>query len=482
MIAGQIEQSVREKRSMESLSILQQLQGIDFEGKGEAFVESRFLTPLLEALGYETHRDYEVVRHGDDGSAFKLHYPPVESGAQRVKHYYPDYIPTIRKKMFWIIESKSPKDVTFPFDSKYLIQGFQYCIHPEIQAKYLLVTTGAHSAVYDAHSAVFLGQDIYEPIITFRSSEIISRWGEIFNLLSVETLRVRIELDLKTMYDKLCLSSLDKDYPKRLLGAIGVSAADNRRKIEEHVRKLSVAAITQARETWRNDLEQRDAATLFVNMDCPLRPAGMQVEGYFFVKNSLAEGTSTWDVFEKLTNDFVRQRIFRKMQTFIALCALYRRTDDETLKAACDDFFALNADADLPLLNQVECAAIRFRRKLSIVSFYPPLAERLRSELMTAPELIRFVNRPAVVSELYAWELIESFKTFEIAQYLADEQLRAHLAEILEKEAAIDGDFRSAYEALPESEILMDGFHGYGTGGKNPGFRNILKVCGLEPP
>jgi hypothetical protein len=71
---------------------LKRLAAWDFSGKGEAFVESKFLTPLLQRLGYETHKDYEVIRHGDDGSAFKLHHPPVEKGAVRVKHYSPDYI------------------------------------------------------------------------------------------------------------------------------------------------------------------------------------------------------------------------------------------------------------------------------------------------------------------------------------------------------------------------------------------------------
>ncbi len=110
-----------------------------------------YITPLLELLGYEAHKDYEVIRHGDDGSSFKLKYPPVEKGAAREKSYNPDYIPTIRKKAFWIIEAKSPKTVGYPFGYEYLVQGLQYCIHPEIQAKYLLVSNGVASAVYDAH-------------------------------------------------------------------------------------------------------------------------------------------------------------------------------------------------------------------------------------------------------------------------------------------------------------------------------------------
>jgi hypothetical protein len=186
---------------------LNRLEELNFTGKAEAYVESMYLTPLLECLGYEAHRDYEVIRHGDDGSKFKLRYPPVERGAKKVRHYNPDYIPTVRKKAFWIIEAKSPKDVPYPFDVKYLVQGLQYCIHPEIQAKYLVVSTGAFNAVYDAYGSVFLDQDIYKPILEFSSSELTKRWPEIYELLSPERLRTRIELDLKAMYDKMALSS-----------------------------------------------------------------------------------------------------------------------------------------------------------------------------------------------------------------------------------------------------------------------------------
>lgn len=116
------------------------------------------------------------------------------------------------------------------------------------------------------------------------------------------------------------------------------------------------------------------------------------------------------------------------------------------------------------------------------VALYPPLAERLRQQLMTAPELVRFVNPPNVAGQLYEWEIIEAFKTFEAVKVLKDEQLRRALDDLLEKEQAIELDFQTAYIALPDSEKLMDGFAGYGAGGKNPGFRNILSVCGLEPP
>jgi hypothetical protein len=435
---------------------------------------------LLECLGYETHKDYEVLRHGDDGASFKLHYPPVEKGAQRVKHYNPDYVPTIRKKMFWVIETKSPKDIAYPFEAKYLVQGLQYCIHPEIQAKYLLVTNGIYSAVYDAHGAVFFDKEIYEPILEFKSSELVRRWNEIFNLLSVETLRTRIEADLKSMYDKLCLSSLDKTYPHRLLRNIGASAAENAQQIEKYVRKLYVDGMDRERDEWRKDMEQLDAAEVFSLMDLPLR-AGPISEGHYFVKKSLATGVPAREIFRKLTEDFDGQRIFRKLQMFLAVRELYFQTGDADIRALCREFFDRYKDADLPLLNQVECALLRLARKISILSLYPPLRQRLQEAMATAPELIRFVRPPTALDLMYPVEILQNRQMFERIRTLSDAQLGDQLTELLKTEAGIEDNFRTARAKLSGSESQIGGFETYGVGGKHYAFKNMLIECGLEP-
>ena len=460
--------------------ILTQLQAIDFTGKGEAFVKSCFLTPLLSCLGYEAHKDYEVIRHGDDGSAYKLRYPPVEKGALRIKHYNPDYVPTIRKKMFWIIEAKSPKDVRYPFEAKYLVQGLQYCIHPEIQAKYLLMTNGMDTAVYDAHGSVFFDKDIYEPILAFKSTELVQRWDEIFYLLSVETLRIRIEADLKKMYDKLCLSSLDKSYPHRLIQQIGASAAENAQQIERHVIHLYVEGMDRDREIWRRDMDQiEDLELLFSLMDLPLR--GGRVEANYFVEKSLAAGVFAHDVFEKLTENFDTQRIFRKLQSWVGLCHLNLLVEDPVVKDLCRAFFDRYKDAELPLLNQVECALLRLTRKVAVISFYAPAREHLRKELASAPELIRLVRPPTALDVIYPFEILQNRQAFERIRRLSDSQLQGQLANLLNVEGVLEDDFRNAHNALPNSEKEFSGFETYGMGGKHYGFKNILIHYDLEP-
>lgn len=460
--------------------LLKQLEALDFTGRGEAFVESRFLTPLLECLGYEAHEDYEVVRHGDDGSAFKLQYPPVERGAIKVKHYNPDYVPTIRKKLFWIIEAKSPKDITYPFDDRYLVQGLQYCIHPEIQAKYLLVSNGRDSAVYDAHGAVFLEKDIYEPILEFSSAELEKRWPEVYELLSVEKLRTRIEADLKTMYDKLCLSSLDKNYPAHLIRQIGISQRENAREIERHVLTLHRNADDKHTIAWRAEMEQASAEQVFARMDMPWRAGGC--EGEYFAIKSLAAGKPPAELLTQLTSDFDQQCIFRKEQTFVAVCLLWNKIGDDATKATMQAFFDRYRDAELPLLNQVECGFLRLVRKTAILSLYPKLRMTIDEQLRSAPELVRFVRPPTALDLTYSAEVFLHQTTFEQLKGLSQPQLEQQLREILRMENAIEEDYREARSKLTgwEKQMVGAAFETYGVGGKHYTFKNVLINFGID--
>jgi hypothetical protein len=448
------------------------LEILDFNEKGESFVETCFLTPLLECLGYEAHKDYEVIRHGDEGSAFKLRYPPVEKGAKKIKgkQYNPDYIPTIRKKAFWIVEAKSPTDVVYPFVAQYLVQGFQYCIHPEIQAKYLVLTNGLDTAVYDVYGAVFLEREMYEPICEFRSSEIAQKWPEIYELLSVEKLRTRIEADLKVMYDKLCLSSLDQSYPRTLIRRIGASGDDNSRKIKEHVRRLELEEFVRRSEVLKAHKAELDADRAFDLMGQPNGWAGV-----IFVEKCLADGRSPIEIFSKLTHDFDRQAIFRKLQSFAGVCALFNGAHDESIKTSLFNFLDKHRDIDLSLLNQVECAFIRVLRKRLIISAFPTLEEQIRTELQLVPELTRFVLPPTGFQESLRFEVSAHNAKFGQLLALSDCELRAELQRLEQIEVSLGPALEMASkDSILYRETSFTWFQDYGEGGKHFGFKNIF--------
>lgn len=458
---------------------LRKLEALDFTAKAEAFVESRFLTPLLECLGYETHKDYEVLRHGDDGASFKLSYPPVERGAQKVKHYNPDYVPTIRKKMFWIIEAKSPKDVPHPFDVKYLVQGLQYCIHPEIQAQYLLVSNGVVSSVFDAHGAVFLDQDMYTPVLEFRASDLSQRWPEIYDMLGVERLRTRIEVNLKSAYDKLCLSSLDRNYPRELLNRIGASAGENAQTIARTVNRMYIEQLDAERDASLKTMESFDVEQIFSCLDDPML-TGPTTQAHVFIRKSSAAGIPEREILNRLTHDYAHQSLFRKEQSFLGVCVLYLQTDDIDVMTDAKAFLDTYKDAKLPLLNQVECAFLRLVRKANVLQTYPKLREQIFQSLQSAPELIRFVNPPSALSLTYGEEILLHHRTFKDLAQCSDAVLKSMLEQLLPLEAEINDSFWKARKTLPGSEVQMLGFEIYGEGGRHYSFRGVLHNYGIE--
>ncbi|WP_316235298.1 MULTISPECIES: hypothetical protein [unclassified Bradyrhizobium] len=460
--------------------VLEGLARLDFTDKGESFVEQKFVTPLLECLGYETHKDYEVIRHGDDGSAFKLRHPPVERGALRDRTYIPDYVPTIRKKMFWIVEAKSPKRVPYPFADCYLVQGLQYCVHPEIQAKYLVTTNGANTCIHDVHGVIFLDKDIYAPILEFTAAELPSKWPQIYELLSVETLRQKIEDDLKAMYDKLCLSSLDRDYPGQLIRRVGASAGENARAIEKHFYKLYSEKMDAETAKWRKETEELPLPIIFENMSLPLR-AGPHSEANVYVPTALAAGMKPADIFEAITRDFDQQPIFRKEQSVVAATVLYYQTKDDEVKKSLRGFFDKVANYELPIINQVECALLRLTRKHFVLSIYPDLRPKLAGELKEAPEIVRLIRPPTVLDSTYSAELELNARAFEAIKRTPEAALRRGLPVLLKIEAELEERFRQARAKLSGSESQSGGFEGYGVGGHHYSFRNILKSTRLLP-
>jgi hypothetical protein len=187
------------------------------------------------------------------------------------------------------------------------------------------------------------------------------------------------------------------------------------------------------------------------------------------------------NILAHLIADFDQQSIFRKEQTFVGVSVLFQRIDDASFRASCRKFFDQYKDAKLPLLNQVECALLRFVRKSAVVSVYPPLRTRINQDLQASPELARFVQPPTAFAMTFVAELGAHARSFEQLKSLSLDQLQRALDFVTRLESRIDGDFRSARSKLTPSEIQIGGFEYYGLGGSHYAFKNILHNFGIEP-
>jgi len=464
---------------MNHIDILKNLSNLTFNGKGESFVEQKFLSPLLECLGYETHKDYEVYRHGDSGIDFKLNYPPVESGAKKVKHYNPDYIPTIRKKIFWIIEAKSPS-INYPFEYNYIIQGLQYSIHPEIQAKYLILSNGKYTNIYDVYSSTFFEKDMYTPILMFDNKELINKWDEIYSLLGVEKIRNKIEESITNLYEKLCLSTLDKNYPFELTRKITKNNYKLSSQIERYRNKLYVEKLDEEYNKTNEYLKKASLKELEIGMEYPLRRGSNNPSVYYVMK--LLDTENEENTFEKLISNYAKLSYFQKEHCFVGLRFLYQQTKDIKIQKNIKDFIVENMDKPLNPLNKAETLFLRCIRKIILIHIHPKLRNKINESLESAPEIIKFIDKPLASNYTYKDELIFHDNYFNFLKTLTEDKLNLIILELEKIENILEEDYKLAQKNIPDEEKdLLGGFATLGIGNKIWSLKNIatnMKIVG----
>jgi len=463
---------------MKNKEILNALKDISFNEKGESFVEQKFITPLLECLGYENHKDYDVYRHGDKAINFKLNYPPVETGAKKVKHYNPDFVPTIRKKVFWIIEAKSPISISFPFNYEYIVQGLQYCIHPEIQSKYLILSNGIDTSIYDAQSALYLNENMYEPILSFNQRDIINKWSDIYDLLGVENMRLKIEIYLQKYYEKLCLSSLDANYPSKLSKTLTQNETKLSNDIKVHVNKLRAENIDSGRQEQNNDFKNKS----LLELEDILKISNLQrhVFYYYYIDLLLAEYNED-KIINYLIADYERMSYFEKEHCFASLSTYYNTTSNQVLKEEMIIFFREHRDEKISLINKCEALSLRIVRKSYVLRLYPKKRKEIIKYLETAPELERFVNKPNILSQTYSDELLTHYDLFQSILKKSEGELIRDIKLYENFEKCIDESYKKAENELNDYEReLGGGFAYYGVGDKIWSLPNILKSYNIQ--
>ena len=95
----------------------------------EDSVREELITPLLHALGYKAHGEFQIVR------SKPLLHPFVMIGTRKHKiNIIPDYLFRIKSKFAWVLDAKKPnQNIVSGINVE---QVYSYAIHPEIRAKY----------------------------------------------------------------------------------------------------------------------------------------------------------------------------------------------------------------------------------------------------------------------------------------------------------------------------------------------------------
>ncbi len=133
-------------------------------------------------------------------------------------------------------------------------------------------------------------------------------------------------------------------------------------------------------------------------------------------------------------------------------------------------------------LNRNETLLLRITRKLLILAVYPNVRKDISDYLKTAPEIIRFVQKPTTLDATYNVELVVHRRQFMELLTNSEEQLDKQYEELSPAEEKIDGLFMEAYKKLSsDNEKQIGGFEWYGYKGRHFAFKNIMMNMGIIP-
>ncbi|MGO9386929.1 MAG: hypothetical protein ACLPWD_02665 [Methanobacterium sp.] len=138
---------------------LEELSQLDFSRWNETEVREHYIIPLLNLLGYKKDCDYDV----SSAQSYRLNPLFLQIGSTRVEL---DYIFSVRKSKFWLIEAKSGykniKGKKSVIGKKEIDQAYFYSLHPEINCPYFVVSNGWDINIYERDN---LREDL-EPVLS----------------------------------------------------------------------------------------------------------------------------------------------------------------------------------------------------------------------------------------------------------------------------------------------------------------------------
>src|SRR6266567_3430885 len=148
---------------------------IDFASWNEQEVREGFIISLMRTLGYRKGTTYDL----DLEKQLTLSEPYHRIGRDRVKI---DYAPHLRLRYFWIVEAKpgSPRAMAYGD----VLQAHLYAIHPEVQARFIVLCNGWEVRVYDALTL----RSFDDALFVCRQGESDTTYAELKKMLGVEHL------------------------------------------------------------------------------------------------------------------------------------------------------------------------------------------------------------------------------------------------------------------------------------------------------
>jgi len=247
-------------------SFARRWKALDFTGRKEADVREMLITPLLYALGYSENTINDIQREETLGLSELYH----RIGQDKIRI---DYVPTLRLNRFWIIEAKAPRSGLPAGD---LLQAHLYAIHPEVQARYIVLTNGREIRLYDAYKLLVpTNKDAKKPSIAHdyelrcTQDDCETTFPALYQFLSAKTMLSAVRDHMISTLNASLEHEIDEDVLNQLQGKLFTMVSSARPQIKENAREISRRAWRESQEVNQRLIETSSFDQLLTIMDFP---------------------------------------------------------------------------------------------------------------------------------------------------------------------------------------------------------------------
>ncbi|MBO9204210.1 MULTISPECIES: type I restriction enzyme HsdR N-terminal domain-containing protein [Niastella] len=210
---------------------LKRLSKLDFSKYNETEVREFFLIELLKLLGYQSGTDYSISLE----QSFPLNNLSLYPGSKRIKL---DYICSLRKQYFWLIEAKEGKcrnPLRPPkIRAKDVEQAFFYSQHPEVNCRYFVVSNGWYIQLYDRDTLA--GK--LTPILAIKHTDLPEKFLELDQYVGATQILPMVKEKILDQIEKVFASEIRIERLDEFIDEVKEKAARVRGKVEEAAREI----------------------------------------------------------------------------------------------------------------------------------------------------------------------------------------------------------------------------------------------------
>lgn len=229
---------------------------MDFSEWNEMDVREEFIAPLLKILGYGKGTIHEVIREKN----LNLKNAFSRVGRKRVQI---DYIPSIRLKSFWIIEAKPGNKKEM--DMGDFLQAHLYAIHPEIQARFIVLINGWEIRIYDAITAA----NWEDALFVFNKNSVEKDFLEIINVLGSRNMLRFLRSQITRQIENSFSVELDEGEVDRFFRELYSQQYELKEQVRKNAKEFRSAAWRNRNEDFAKYLMEASLKELLVLMDIP---------------------------------------------------------------------------------------------------------------------------------------------------------------------------------------------------------------------